>query len=236
MKNILIIGAVLFGLFFISQKGKQEGADLNRIKADLAHNLVYTSQNDVDPIPNPDDKIPDLKDCPICHGTRIQVHGDGHKTPCPYHGNQEVEIPKIELPLVTIPPPSRPKVIAKATHCPCGCNHNVSNCNCRATCPGKKLPAYTYVTVKKPVITTKSYSSSGGRWVCNGRSCVWVSNQPNAQIDKDHQVIQQTQSVMKNYSYSNNTNRINRFGNQRVFQGRARRFGRGILDRIIFWK
>ena len=40
----------------------------------------------------------------------------------------------------------------KKTSCPCGCRHDVVNCNCRASCPGKQLPAYTYVTAKKPII------------------------------------------------------------------------------------
>lgn len=39
----------------------------------------------------------------------------------------------------------------KATFCPCGCKHNVANCTCRASCPGKRLPAYTYTT-QKPVV------------------------------------------------------------------------------------
>ena len=39
------------------------------------------------PEPSPDDGTnPDPKKC-ICKGTGIIVQGDGHKTACPYHGN-----------------------------------------------------------------------------------------------------------------------------------------------------
>jgi len=39
------------------------------------------------PEPLPDDGTnPDPKKC-ICKGTGIIVQGDGHKTACPYHGN-----------------------------------------------------------------------------------------------------------------------------------------------------
>lgn len=41
----------------------------------------------VKPQPKPDNIVgpdPDVNKC-ICHGTGIIVHGDDHKTPCPYH-------------------------------------------------------------------------------------------------------------------------------------------------------
>jgi hypothetical protein len=47
--------------------------------------------------PKPDDIVrpdPDVKKCP-CKGTGIIIHGDGHKTPCEFHGksSQDNECP-----------------------------------------------------------------------------------------------------------------------------------------------
>lgn len=37
---------------------------------------------------------PDPKKC-ICQGSGIIVHGDGHKTICPYHGKKQTSLPRI---------------------------------------------------------------------------------------------------------------------------------------------
>lgn len=64
--------------------------------------------------------------------------------------------------LIIKPEPQKaptPEKQLKATFCPCGCNHNVANCNCRVSCPGKKLPAYTYVAVKQPAIERREVTT-----------------------------------------------------------------------------
>lgn len=38
----------------------------------------------------PDGPNPDVTKCP-CKGTGFITHGDGHKTPCPYHGKGQEE-------------------------------------------------------------------------------------------------------------------------------------------------
>lgn len=46
------------------------------------------------PKPKPDDIVgphPDPAKC-ICKGTGIIVHGDGHKTPCEYHGKAQPQV------------------------------------------------------------------------------------------------------------------------------------------------
>lgn len=46
------------------------------------------------PLPKPDDLVgphPDPAKC-ICKGTGIIVHGDGHKTPCEYHGKAKPQV------------------------------------------------------------------------------------------------------------------------------------------------
>ena len=42
---------------------------------------------DITPVPEPN---PDAKKCP-CKGSGWITHGDGHKTPCPYHSEKEEE-------------------------------------------------------------------------------------------------------------------------------------------------
>jgi hypothetical protein len=44
------------------------------------------------PSPTPDDLLkphPDPSKC-ICKGTGVIVHGDGHRTPCEYHGKKGI--------------------------------------------------------------------------------------------------------------------------------------------------
>ena len=46
---------------------------------------------------SPDEIIgphPDPKKC-VCKGSGIIVHGDGHKTVCPYHGKKQTGLPRI---------------------------------------------------------------------------------------------------------------------------------------------
>jgi hypothetical protein len=70
---------------------------------------------DVEPDVIPDDNLvpnPDPKKCP-CQGTGKIENGDGHVTPCPYHGLSASEESDIQLEEV----------------CPCGCNKIGCTCS-----------------------------------------------------------------------------------------------------------
>lgn len=74
------------------------------------------AEKDVFEVPDvdPDDNLvpdPDPEKCP-CGGSGRIVNGDGHVTPCPYHGAA-----------------LNPKDSTEDDVCPCGCNKR--GCNCR---------------------------------------------------------------------------------------------------------
>jgi hypothetical protein len=92
----LIIAAIIVGVT-LNKVNTDAKIQLNedqylKIKAELAHTLVeQTTFKPVDPIPQPvipNNEVPELADCPLCKGSKIITHADGHKTPCPYHGEQ----------------------------------------------------------------------------------------------------------------------------------------------------
>jgi len=198
MNKWLLIGVAVFAFFYLMPKKESLSEQNNNlIKAQLAHALALTDSQ-TKPIDKDDDKIPSLADCPLCKGTKIQIHADGHKTPCPYHGTTTEELLqkhmdlseliaemqeedkafKIQMankldeidiahkqpnPPIIKPIPNHPYTVAPqvvSNNCPCGCKHTVANCNCRSTCPGKQLPAYTYVA-NKPVMRKKIVCSNG---------------------------------------------------------------------------
>jgi hypothetical protein len=207
-KSLLLLGVALVGFIFLkNQPESRTSENYPLVKAELAHNLALMDVNSPEITPDSPDKIPDLANCPICKGSRVQVHADGHKTPCPYHGTtaeelsenlmnlskmiaemreedefykhslekrldviDRVHIQRNETKPIVKPAVQQPNksVITRtvANNCPCGCQHQVANCNCRSTCPGKQLPAYTQVVVNKPLMRK--------RMVCDGRSCYEV--------------------------------------------------------------
>lgn len=64
----------------LSVESLQQVAKESFIKAEKE---IY--KHPVDDVLRPD---PDPKKC-ICKGTGVIVHGDGHKTPCEYHGKKK---------------------------------------------------------------------------------------------------------------------------------------------------
>lgn len=184
--NWWIIVIVIIGFFLLKDKKESEGQvtkqELLDIKADLAHNLaLHTTLKPINPDIKPDDNVvPELANCPLCKGSRFITHADGHRTPCPYHGNANEELEEAIMNL-SANLAEKDKQLAiliadiKATKgkldlidqhhkqetvtkllpnaCPCGCNHLIKDCNCVASCPGKKMEVYTKVTTtaSKPV-------------------------------------------------------------------------------------
>lgn len=78
------------------------------ISVSLAMATLDSVTPDTAPEPNPDPAK-----CP-CKGTGVITHGDGHKTPCPYHGEDSV--------------PDEPDVAHK-----CRCDTKRTYCNCVAS-------------------------------------------------------------------------------------------------------
>jgi hypothetical protein len=186
--NWWIIAVVIVGFFLLKDKKESEGQvtkqELLDIKADLAHNLaLHTTLKPVNPDPQPDNVIPELADCPLCKGSKYITHADGHKTPCPYHGNanQELEdaimnlsanlaekdkfilalnadVKSLKGKLDLIDQTHKPETKLVANPCPCGCNHLVRDCNCVASCPGKRLEVYKEVQVSKPIISPAGHA------------------------------------------------------------------------------
>ena len=75
------------------------------------------------PDPDPDPVIvphPDKEKCP-CKGTGVIIHGDGHKTECPYHG----------------------KAVTKATEHRCQCDRPGYYCACEKKYGGCQCPPLT---------------------------------------------------------------------------------------------
>lgn len=181
--NGLLIVAVIVG-FFLLKDTKEANSDISqaeylRIKADLAHNLASEiTSKPVNPDLEPDNNvIPELANCPLCKGTKQITHADGHKTPCPYHGNANEELEdaimnlsariadkekqffeliadvkdtKGKLALIDQNHKVEPQTKLIANSCPCGCNHLVKDCNCAASCPGKQLEVYKQVAIISP--------------------------------------------------------------------------------------
>jgi hypothetical protein len=79
----------------------------------------------------PDEDIfkpdPDVKKC-ACRGSGIIVHGDGHKTPCEFHGrtSTNTDCPDGKCPLV-----AKNKIVSGKTTCQCEtrCGCKICNCN-----------------------------------------------------------------------------------------------------------
>lgn len=96
MDKLLPVIVIIIGFLFFNQTREPTKSIVDPVvvKAQLAHNLTYLSKNKpiIDVIPDQPDTIPDLANCPICKGTRVQTHADGHKTPCPYHGTSMEEL------------------------------------------------------------------------------------------------------------------------------------------------
>jgi hypothetical protein len=70
-----------------------------------------------DTAPEPD---PDPAKCP-CKGTGVITHGDGHKTPCPYHGeDSEPDVPH------------RCQCDTRKTYCNCVAAYGKCSCNAEA--------------------------------------------------------------------------------------------------------
>jgi hypothetical protein len=56
---------------------------------------VAILKKDPDDVPKPLGPDPDPKKC-VCKGTGVITHGDGHKSPCPYHGKgDKVQTPNL---------------------------------------------------------------------------------------------------------------------------------------------
>lgn len=122
MKRMLLV----FLLFSSSTSYAISDIDMTQIYASLvdqwreeiktafeqAEKLVYNT------IPSPDEDLvipnEDPAKCP-CKGTGVIKQGDGHDTPCPFHGAQFQEEP----PLIKI----------ESAKCECGCEKQ--DCNCR---------------------------------------------------------------------------------------------------------
>ena len=181
--NGLLIAAVIGAFFlYNSDKKANSGLDeatYLKAKAELSHSLAQETALQPIPTPEPDiNVIPELAKCPLCKGTKKITHADGHQTPCPYHGNanEELEDHIMELSariaekekdfltvmadlkatkgrLALIDQAHKPETKLVANSCPCGCSHLVKDCNCAASCPGKKLDVYTTVSVSKPILS-----------------------------------------------------------------------------------
>lgn len=254
MSKLLIIGAIIVGFFLLKKEPVSSDDNYNQIKAELAHNLALTETDSPNITPDPDNKIPDLATCPICNGTRIQVHGDGHKTPCPYHGattedlmvilgkmeeqnalfkdklNDRLDqIDKDQVQLKQTYQQNQiktttPSYRAVQTHCPCGCNHNVANCNCRPTCPGKRLAPLTYVA-NKPVVQNQTRMETRSRIVCSGGSCrveYYTVPVPQQQYSQHYQ---QQQAPPIQYQQKTTTQTTTRQSFQNFGQRFGQRFG-----------
>ena len=78
-------------------------------------------------VPAPDDTAPepdpDPAKCP-CKGTGVITHGDGHTTPCPYHGEDNKPDDPVES--------HKCKCDTKKTYCNCKAAYEKCNCAPRA--------------------------------------------------------------------------------------------------------
>lgn len=111
----IVVGAIaIIGFIVLTNSGKNTPEGLTNDKADAiikevekafdkAEKAVLGSKPII-PDDTPSGPDPDPKKC-ICQGTGKIVQGDGHVSPCPYHGSKDV-----------------PK------ECGCGCNK--SGCSC----------------------------------------------------------------------------------------------------------
>ena len=84
---------------------------------------VATLDND-NPVPPPDDTPepnPDSDKCP-CKGSGVITHGDGHKTPCPYHGEDREPAKPGD--------PHKCKCDTQRTYC--NCKEAYGKCSCEA--------------------------------------------------------------------------------------------------------
>jgi hypothetical protein len=168
-QNWLVIAAIIVLILLFNRNNKADN-DLTKeqylkVKAELAHEL---SQHKVNKpiIPNivPDDKTPELANCPICKGTKWQVHADGHKTPCPYHGSSQ----KI-ITLTTFS--DKLDVI----------DQNTASCQCGENCPCKSKATVSPASkpikdTRRPVINTLKtvlppYSNYNAGMDCSSGTC-----------------------------------------------------------------
>ena len=106
MRNLVVFGALLASTVGCSTAAPvytdvldMHGASVEQMQIviseafDLSEVAVLKTTPDDTPKPlGPD---PDPKKC-ICGGTGVITHGDGHTSPCPYHGKgQETETPNL---------------------------------------------------------------------------------------------------------------------------------------------
>jgi hypothetical protein len=108
-------------------------------------------------VPEPDGPHPDAEKC-ICKGTGKITHGDGHTSPCPYHGSkQEPKEQKLDCICKCVVRDENGKLVTV-----CGCIKKYGKCSCNKTTVTMTKPTTTSNTVRKAVSTTnpRTYSST----------------------------------------------------------------------------
>lgn len=74
---------------------------INNYRPEISTNLTKVLLfQDVDEPDEPDEPVgphPDADKC-VCKGTGVITHGDGHTSPCPYHGKEEEPEPDVVVP------------------------------------------------------------------------------------------------------------------------------------------
>lgn len=159
--RILVGGMVLtIGLLFgigSSFSHSVSNEEANKILSDTIK-AFQGAENDVfkKPIvPEPDGPHPDVEKC-VCKGTGKITHGDGHTSPCPYHGSKQSSSTERKLDCICkcVVRDENGKLVTV-----CGCIKKYGKCSCNKP---KTTTTTTSTTTRKTMSTTipRTYSTS----------------------------------------------------------------------------